>query len=58
MENCKYCGTKIDILNIGYLKVLDDSEMTRMKELGLNRNENICIECKKELLISGIIAVI
>lgn len=58
MNNCKYCGTKVNDSNSGYLSYLDDSEQTRLNELKLKRNESVCIECKQELMFASLIAVI
>lgn len=58
METCKFCSTKLNENNIGYSSELDNDEFSRMKELKLSKNENICVDCKKELMFAQLIAVL
>jgi len=55
---CKFCGKSIEKNDFGYLVELDDSELTRMKQLKLNKDEMLCTECKKEIMFAGLAVVL
>lgn len=52
---CKLCGAKVTEKNNGLLNNLLNSE-ERARFLNLNKNQTICLGCKKELLYLQILS--
>lgn len=51
---CKFCEAKIKKGNEGICDWIDNGERRRF--LKLKKNENICMECKTQLLMLNIIS--
>jgi len=55
---CKFCNNTIEEGKEGYLAYLDDEEFSRLQSLRLEKGQNLCISCKKEIMFAGLDVVL
>lgn len=52
-KKCTLCQATITDRNNGFSDLLDNSEKKRLLNLG--KDQTVCLECKSDLLLAGII---
>lgn len=52
-KKCTLCQATITDRNNGFSDLLDNSEKKRLLNLG--KEQTVCLECKSDLLLAGII---